>query len=312
MTEPEHWPAMPVTGWQSTRDTLHLYTQVVGKICLAHEPLVNHWWNTALQVTARGLSTGLIPHPNGPAFQIGFDFRTHQLDVTTTAGGAGSVPLSDQTVASFHAEVMDTLNRLDVDTTIWPVPVEIPEAIPFEGDQTHTGYDGDDAARFWRALVDMHPVFEVFRARFVGKASPVHVFWGALDLAYTRFSGRPAPPHPGGAPNCGPHVMWEAYSHEVSSAGYWPGPPGTEGVFYAYAYPDPPGYRDTTIEPADARWDDDLDEFVLTYETVRTAANPDAHLLRFLQSTYEAAANAADWDRGGLERDDHRIHDHHG
>jgi hypothetical protein len=298
------WPSIPVAEWQDTRDTLHLYTQVVGKIRLARAPLVNHWWNTTLHVTARGLTTSLMPHPTGPAFQIDFDFLEHRLDITTVNGAGRSLALEDRPVAEFHDTVMSLLDELGVSTTIWPVPVEIPGAVRFTEDRVHASYDRDAARRFWLALVEIQRVFEAFRARFVGKASPVHLFWGALDLAYTRFSGRPAPPHPGGAPNCGPHVMWEAYSHEVSSCGYWPGPPGEEGVFYAYAYPDPPGYRHAVVAPAGARWDDDLGEFVLPYELVRTAADPDALLLTFLESTYVAAATTARWDRDALERPD--------
>ena len=306
MTAPNtpRWPALPVAEWHDTRDTLHLYTQVVGKIRLANEPLVNHWWNTALYVTATGLTTSLMPHPGGTAFQIDFDFTSHRLDITTQDGARRSLALGDRSVADFHAAVTALLDELGLATPIWPVPVEIPDAIAFADDRTHTRYDPDAVHRFWIALVEMQRVFEQFRARFVGKASPVHLFWGALDLAYTRFSGRTAPPHPGGAPNCGPHVMWEAYSHEVSSCGYWPGPPGEEGVFYAYAYPEPPGYRDAVVAPAGARWDDDLGEFVLPYELVRMATDPDALLLEFLQSTYAAAAVAAEWDRAALERPD--------
>lgn len=291
-----------MADWQSTRDTFHLYTQVVGKIRMAREPLVNHWWNTTLYVTARGLTTSVMPHPTGPAFQIDFDLREHRLVVTTVDGGARSLALEDRPVADFHAAVMSMLDDLGVSTTIWPVPVEIPEAIPFAEDHVHSRYDGDAVQRFWLELVDMQRVFDAFRARFVGKASPVHLFWGALDLAYARFSGRTAPRHPGGAPNCGPQVMWEAYSHEVSSCGYWPGPPGGEGVFYAYAYPEPPGYRDAVPAPGGARWEADLGEFVLPYELVRTADDPDALLLDFLQSTYQAAAATARWDRAALER----------
>jgi hypothetical protein len=197
---------------------------------------------------------------------------------------------------------MSLLDELGVTTDIWPMPVEIPDAIAFPDDRTHASYDPEAVRRFWLAMVEIDRVLKVFRTRFVGKSSPVHVFWGALDVALTRFSGRTAPPHPGGAPNCGPHVMWEAYSHEVSSCGYWPGSPGEEGVFYAYAYPEPPGYRDTPIGVDGARWDDDLGEFVLPYELVRTASDPDAVLLEFLQRTYEAAATTADWDRAALER----------
>jgi hypothetical protein len=300
----ERWPSIPVADWQATRDTLHLYTQVVGKVRLANEPLLNHWWSTTLYVTARGLTTSLMPHSTGPAFQIDFDFVSHRLEITTVDGTARSLDLVDRAVAEFHDAVMTMLDGLGVSTAIWPVPVEIQGAIPFTDDRVHTRYDGDAVRRFWLALVEIQRVFDVFRARFLGKASPTHLFWGALDLASTRFSGRSAPLHPGGAPNCGPHVMWEAYSHEVSSFGYWPGPPGEEGVFYAYAYPDPSGYRDTAVAPAGARWDDALGEFVLPYELVRTAPDPDATLLAFLQSTYEAAATTARWDRDNLERRD--------
>jgi hypothetical protein len=296
------WPAIPVAGWQDTRDTLQLYTQVVGKVRLVNEPLTNHWWNVALYLSARGLTTSLMPHPTGPAFQIDFDFVDHRLGITTAVGATRSLGLEPRPVADFYAAVMGVLDDLDVATEIWTVPVEIPGAIPFQDDQVHAAYDPDAVHRFWLALVEMERVFKVFRTRFVGKSSPVHVFWGALDLASTRFSGRTAPPHPGGAPNCGPHVMWEAYSHEVSSAGYWPGPPGEEGVFYSYAYPEPAEFRDTPVTPVGARWDDDLGEFVLPYELVRTATDPDAVLLEFLQSTYEAAATTAGWDRAALER----------
>jgi len=296
------WPSIPVAGWSDTRDTLQLYTQVVGKVRMANEPLLNHWWNVPLYVSARGLTTSVMPHPTGPAFQIDFDFLDHRLDVVTVTGRRRSLDLVPRTVADFHAAVMTMLDELDVSTDIWPVPVEIPDAIPFADDDVHAAYDADAVRRFWLALVEMERVLKVFRNRFVGKSSPVHLFWGALDLAQTRFSGRTAPPHPGGAPNCGPAVMLEAYSHEVSSCGYWPGPPGEEGVFYAYAYPEPPGYRDTPVTPEGARWDDDLGEFVLPYELVRTAADPDALLLDFLQSTYDAAASTAAWDRAALER----------
>jgi hypothetical protein len=302
MATTRRWPALPLADWQDTRDTLQLYTQVVGKVRMANTPLLNHWWNVPLYPTARGLTTSLMPHATGPSFQIDLDFLAHRLEVSTVDGGQRSVALEPRTVADFHAAVLGLLDEVGVPTTIWPVPVEIAGAIPFPDDRVHAAYDPDAARRFWLALVEMTRVFEVFRGRFVGKASPVHVFWGGLDLAYTRFSGRAAPPHPGGAPNCGPHVMHEAYSHEVSSCGYWPGPPGEEGVFYAYAYPEPPGYRTAPVLPDGARWDDGLGEFVLPYERVRTATDPDATLLAFLQSTYEAAATGAGWDRAGLER----------
>lgn len=301
-TRANRWPSIPVTSWEETRDTLHLYTQVVGKVRLANEPLLNHWWNVPLYVSARGLTTSLMPHPTGPAFQIDFDFLDHRLEVTTVAGDARTIPLGPRPLADFYESVMSALDDLDVATEIWPVPVEIAGAIPFPDDRVHVSYDPDAVHRFWLALVEMVRVFKAFRGRFVGKSSPVHLFWGALDLASTRFSGRTAPLHPGGAPNCGPHVMWEAYSHEVSSAGYWPGPPGEEGVFYSYAYPEPVGYRDSPLPVEGARWDDGLAEFILPYELVRNAADPDGLLLDFLQQTYEAAATTAAWDRSALER----------
>ena len=291
-----------MADWQDTLDTLHLYTQVVGKVRMANAPFVNHWWNVPLYTTARGLTTSLMPHPTGPAFQIDFDFLASRLDVTTVDGGQRSLALEPRTVADFYGAVMDLLGELRVPTPVWPMPVEIPGAIPFPDDRGHAGYDPEAVRRFWLALVESTRVLTVFRARFLGKASPVHLFWGGLDLATTRFSGRRAPRYPHGAPNCGPQVMEEAYSHEVSSCGYWPGPPGEEGVFYAYAYPEPPGFRDVPVAPEDGRWDDDLSEFVLPYEAVRAAPSPDAALLAFLQTTYEAAATTAHWDRAALER----------
>ncbi len=294
------WPELVVSEWEATRDTLQLWTQVVGKIRLANTPLINHWWNVPLYVTSRGLGTGLIPH-GGRGFQIDFDFVDHRLDITVTDGSSATVGLQPMSVATFHREVMARLDQLGLSTVIWTMPVEIAGAVPFEIDEQHGDYDADAVQRFWLALVQMNRVFEVFRARYIGKVSPVHLFWGALDLAVTRFSGRVAPPHPGGAPNCGPQVMWEAYSHEVSSAGYWPGPDG-EGVFYSYAYPEPAGYRTTPVTPPAAHFDETLGEFTLPYAVVRTAPDPDAVLLAFLQSTYEAAAERAQWDRASLER----------
>lgn len=267
--DPKTWPSIPVKDWEHTRDTLQLYTQVVGKVRMVNEPLQNHWWNVPLYVTARGLTTTLMPHPTGPSFEIDFDLVDHRLDVATVAGDRGSFDLEPMTVADFYAKTMALLDELGVPREMWPVPVEIPDAIPFEDDRTHSSYDADAVHQFWLALVQMDRVMKVFRERFIGKSSPVHLFWGAIDMALTRFSGRTAPKHPGGAPNCGPHVMWEAYSHEVSSCGYWPGAPGEEGTFYAYAYPEPPGYRDTEITVEGARWDDGLGEFVLAYEDVR-------------------------------------------
>lgn len=297
------WPTMPVAQWADTRDTLQLMTQIVGKVRMENTPLMSHWWNVVLYVSARGLTTGLIPHAD-KGFQIDFDFIDHQLVITTTAGERLSLSLRPGPIADFYREVMAALDGLGLSTRIWPMPVEIPGAIPLDSDEQHVAYDGDAVHRSWLALVQINRVFEVFRARYVGKVSPVHFFWGALDLAVTRFSGRPAPKHPGGAPNCGPHVMWEAYSHEVSSAGYWPGPDG-EGHFYSYGYPEPRGYRDAPVSPAEALFDPDLGEFLLPYTVVREASDPDAVLLEFLQSTYEIAADTGKWDRAALEREAH-------
>jgi hypothetical protein len=296
------WPSLPLSEWNTTRDTLHLWTQIAGKVRLANEPLTNHWWNVPLYLSARGLTTTLIPHPNGLGFQMDFDLQRSHLDITTTAGRIRTLPLGPGAVADFYADVMHALDELEVGTTIWPMPVEIEGAVPFTTDRVHTAYDAGHARRFWLALVQIQAVFSIFRGRYLGKASPVHLFWGGLDLAVTRFSGRRAPPHPGGAPNCGPHVMLEAYSHEVSSAGFWPGA-GGDGLFYSYAYPEPQGFREFPIRPSAARYDAELREFILPYETVRAADDPASTLLEFLQTTYEAAANTGGWDRVALERD---------
>jgi Family of unknown function (DUF5996) len=300
MSSRNAWPALPLAEWQGTRDTLQLWTQIVGKVRMESTPLMSHWWNVTLYVTARGLTTSLIPRGDR-AFQIDFDFIDQRLVISVTDGASASMPLVARTVADFYAEFNEHLDHLGLGTPIWTMPVEIPDAIPFEIDTTHATYDGDQARRFWIALVEMNRVFEEFRSRFVGKVSPVHLFWGALDLAVTRFSGRTAPPHPGGAPNCGPHVMHEAYSHEVSSAGYWPGPDG-EGVFYSYAYPVPAGFADVQLAVPQARYDSALGEFTLPYEAVRTASDPDQLLLAFLQASYDAAADTANWDRAAVER----------
>jgi hypothetical protein len=297
------WPYLPLAQWKETRDTLQLFTQVVGKICLANTPLINHWWSCALRVTARGLTTPLMPHPGGQRFQIDFNFQTHRLEIVSTTGAARSFELDSLSVGDFYASLERCLVELDLTTEFWPVPVEIADAIPFAEDRTHASYDAEAVHRFWLTLVEADRVLTMFRGRFVGKASPIHLFWGALDLAVSRFSGRPAPAHPGGAPNCGPHVMLEAYSHEVCSAGYWPGG-DAEGVFYSYAYPEPQGYREFPLETPGAYFSAELGEFVLPYRLVRTAADPDALLLGFLQGTYEAAATCAHWDRAALERRD--------
>jgi hypothetical protein len=274
---------------------------VVGKIRLANAPLINHWWNTPLYVSSRGFTTSLIPHASGRSFQIDFDFQDHRLQITTTEGAARSVALEPRTVADFYTHVLRHLDDLGLTTRIWSMPVEIEGAIPFDEDEVHASYDGDQAQRFWRVLVELDRVFHEFRGRFLGKASPVHLWWGALDLATSRFSGRSAPPHPGHAPNCGPQVMLEAYSHEVSSCGYWPGGNG-EGAVYSYIYPEPDGFRDAPVGPDGARYDEELGEFVLPYERIRAAEDPDSMLLEFLQTSYEAAADAAEWPRSRLER----------
>jgi hypothetical protein len=293
------WP-QPPEDWADTRATFQLWTQVVGKVRLARTPLSNHWWNVPLYVTARGLTTSLMSHPTGGAFQIDFDLVDHEL-VVSTPDRVHRRPLRPESVADFYRAVMDLLDDLGVGTEIWPMPVEIEGAIPFDKDDLHSSYDAAQISLFWSTLVEAQRVFEVFRGRFVGKVSPVHFFWGGIDLAVTRFSGRTAPPHPGGAPNCGPHVMREAYSHEVSSAGFWPGPDG-RGAFYSYAYPEPAGYRDAPVAPAEAGFAPELGDFLLPYDAVHRAADPDAMVLEFLQSTYVAAAESAHWDRDSLER----------
>lgn len=293
------WPEIEVNQWADTRDTLQLMTQIVGKVRMVNTPKTSHWWNVVVYVSSRGLTTGLIPH-GASGFQMDFDFIDHQLVVTTTTGARRSVPLAGP-IADFYGAVMSTLDELGLTTEIWEMPVEIPGAIAFDTDREHVAYDADAVHRFWLALVQMNRVFEVFRSRFIGKVSPSHFFWGAMDLAVTRFSGRDAPKHPGGAPNCGPEVMWEAYSHEVSSAGYWPGPDG-EGYFYSYAYPAPDGFSAARVSPSAAYYEDGLGEFLLPYTAVREADDPDALLLEFLQSTYVAAADLGAWDRGSLER----------
>jgi hypothetical protein len=297
----ERWPSLPVAEWAATRDTIQLWTQVVGKIRLACSPLLNHWWNVTLSVTARGLTSSLMWTDDGRGFQIDFDFIAHSLDITVADGGSRHVPLEPRPVADFYREVLARLGELHIHPHIWTTPVEIEGSIPFEDDRQHASYDREQVARFWQLLVSATRVLEEFRTGFVGKSSPVHVFWGALDLATTRFSGRSAPPHPGGAPNCGPQVMLEAYSQEVSSCGYWPGGSG-EGIFYSYAYPEPDGYRDAPVLPSAAAYDGELGEFVLPYDFVRRADDPEATLLSFLKSAYEAAANSGLWDRSGLER----------
>jgi hypothetical protein len=301
-TVPGAWPELPsLADWQDTLATVHMWSQVVGKIRLGSSPWVNHSWGSALYVTTRGLTTSPIPYA-GRAFAIDFDFREHALGVSSSDGRARSFALEPMSVADFYRKTMEALGALDIRVALRTRPVEVEPAIPFEEDDAHASYDPDAVHRFWLALVQVQRVFSEFRARFLGKVSPVHFFWGAFDLAVTRFSGRTAPKHPGGIPNCPDWVMQEAYSHEVSSAGFWAGPGLGEAAFYAYAYPAPPGFAERSIEPKEASFDATLGEFVLPYDAVRRAAHPDEALLAFLQTTYAAAADLAGWDRAALEK----------
>jgi hypothetical protein len=296
---PETWPALPQSEWSETCATLQLWMQVVGKIRLALTPHINHSWNVTLYPTVRGVSTG--PMACGARMvQIEFDFLAHVLRVETDMGEQRILPLQPMTVAAFYENVMDALRRVGTPVEIWPKPMEVAAPIPFGEDRVHASYDPEFAQRFWRVVLQSSRVFTVFRSRFQGKVSPIHLFWGAMDLACTRFSGRTAPQH-ASMPGLPDRVTRDAYSHEVSSCGFWPGAPGVEAMFYSYAYPEPAGYREYAIGPAGAAFDTNFGEFVLPYETMRAAADPDGMLLEFLQSTYEAAANCAHWDRGALE-----------
>ena len=294
------WPKLVVDEWRDTRDTLHMWTQVVGKVRMALTPAVNHWWHVPFYVSSRGLTTSLIPY-GGRSFEMVFDFCEQQLHIDTADPDRRNVALEPKPVALFYEQTMAALADLGIEVKILARPVEVAVAIPFAEDYEHASYDADAAKRFWKVLVHTDRVLREFRGRFVGKASPVHVFWGGLDMAVTRFSGRTAPRHSGGVPNVADWVMHEGYSHELSSAGYFPDG-GTEGAFYAYAYPEPEGFAGCPVRPAEARYEPSLGEFLLPYETVRTAADPDATLLDFLQTTYEAAAELAHWDRAALER----------
>ena len=294
------WPDLPYPAWRDTAATLQLWTQIVGKVRLALTPWVNHSWQVPLYVTARGLGTSAMP-VGGEILEIEFDFIDHRLVIRTSAGENRTLPLAPQTVAEFYRRVMALLNETGVAVTINAMPNEVPNPIRFSEDRVHNAYDADAAHRFWRALVQADRVFKLFRSGFLGKVSPVHFFWGSFDLAVTRFSGRKAPLHPGGVPGLPDAVAREAYSHEVSSAGFWPGSDALpQAAFYSYAYPEPAGFRDRTVPPG-AAFDTTLGEFVLPYDQVRTAAQPDALLLDFLRATYAAAADAGKWDRAALE-----------
>jgi len=287
------WPSLVVDEWTATRETFHMFTQIVGKIRLRCEPMVNHWWQVPLYVSARGLTTGAMPH-DGDAFDMEFDLVDHTLRIRRSDGRSSEVALEPMPVAQFYAATMAALAGLGIDIAIAARPNEVDPSIPFADDFAHASYDADAVHRFWLQLVQAQRVLARFRAGFGGKVSPVHFFWGALDLAVTRFSGRTAPEHPGGVPNCPDHVMVEGYSHEISSAGFWPGG-GAEGAFYSYAYPAPEGFADAPV-PAGAHFDHALGEFLLPYEAVRTAADPDRLVLDFLEATYAAAARLGRWD----------------
>jgi len=302
VSRPQPWPSLPLHEWQDTCATLHLWTQIVGKIRLAQTPWINHSWHVPLYVTARGLTSSPIPYGTR-MFQIDFDFIDHDLVVITSDGASRRLPLRPQSVSAFYERLREAMAQLDLTVRFHASPNEVADAIPFARDTTHASYDAEYANRFWRVLLQSHRVFTQFRAGFSGKCSPVHFFWGAPDLAVTRFSGRPAPEHPGGVPHLPDAVTREAYSHEVSSAGFWPGGgPIAYPVFYSYAYPEPPGFADAPVKPAEAFYSGDLREFMLPYDAVRTAPSPDDTLLAFLQSTYEAAADLGRWDRERLER----------
>jgi hypothetical protein len=295
------WPELPTAAWRQTYETLHLWTQIVGKIRLALSPWLNHSWHVALYVTSRGLSTSPIPNGSGN-FEIQFDFMNGTLLISTSDGQTRQFELAGQSVASFYRDVMAALAELGIDVTIDEMPNELPEPTRFSDDDRHASYDSKAVQRLFRILVNADRVFKQFRTGFLGKASPVHFFWGSFDLAVTRFSGRRAPRHPGGVPHLPDAVASEAYSHEVSSAGFWPGSGAIDyPAFYSYSYPEPQGFRVAKVRPESAFFSEALGEFILPYEAVRTAADPDKALLDFLQSTYEAAAIAANWDRDALE-----------
>jgi hypothetical protein len=303
MRGPEAWPSLPLEAWGDTFATLHRWTQIVGKIRLKQTPWVNHGWHVVLHLTARGLTTSPIPHGDR-TFEIVFDFVDHRLLVQASDGGERTIPLRAQSVAEFHDELLGTLREMGLGVTIHGRPNELEDATPFAEDRAHSAYDPEYAARCWRILAQADTVMKRFRAGFAGKCSPVHFFWGSFDLAVTRFSGRPAPPHPGGIPHLPDRITREAYSHEVSSCGFWPGGgPHPFPLFYSYAYPEPEGFASARVEPEGAFYSTELREWVLPYEAVRTADSPAETLLAFLESTYVAAAELGHWDRSALERD---------
>jgi len=298
----ETWPSLPLESWSDTCTTLHLWAQVVGKIRLTQSPWLNHSWHATLYVTSRGLTTTPIP-AGTRTFQIDFDFVAHVLAIQVSDGRTSTLPLQPESVAALYGRLMDHMRRLELDIKINKKPNEVPTPVPFDQDELPRAYAPESANRFWRVLVQTDRVLKEFRSRFIGKCSPVHLFWGALDLAVTRFSGRRAPKHPGGIPNLPDWVTQEAYSHEVSSCGFWPGSGAIPyPAFYSYAYPEPPGFAEAVVQPGQAFYSTDLREFVLPYDAVRQSESPDKTLLDFLQATYESAANLANWDRASLER----------
>jgi uncharacterized protein DUF5996 len=300
----ESWLPLPLEPWEETCNTLHLWTQIVGKTRLALAPMQNHWWQVPLYLTARGLGTSPIPYFER-AFEVDFDFIDHRLMVRSSDGATATLELAPQSVADFYRRYLDLLRSLGIELKIRPVPNEVQSPLPFDQDQVHGSYDPDAAWRFWRVLVQADRVLKEFRGRFVGKCSPVHFWWGSFDLACTRFSGRTAPPHPGGIPNLPDWVTREAYSHECISAGWWPGNGGgpvREPAFYAYAYPEPPGCPQAAIRPAQASYHPLLREWILPYAALLSAPSPDSLLLDFFASTYEAAARLGGWDQGALEQ----------
>ena len=301
-SEVDEWPELPYAAWKDTRDTLHLWTQIVGKIRLVQTPWLNHSWHVALYVTARGLTTSPIPYRER-AFQIDFDFVDHVLWVRTSDGNFRQLLLRPMLVGQFYTELFDAMAELGLDVRITTMPCEIADPIPFDQDHLHVTYDRDYASRFWRVLLSTHEVLAHFRTGFLGKASPVHFFWGSFDLAVTRFSGRPAPRHPGGVPHLPDAVAAEAYSHEVSSAGFWPGGGGPVdyAAFYSYAYPAPQDFAHAPVRPVQAFFSQELGEFILPYDAVRSAPDPEGTLTEFLQTTYDAAADLGRWDRAALE-----------
>src|SRR5947208_3498845 len=305
----EHiWPALDYSEWRETCGTLQLWTQIVGKIRLALGPWINHSWGVTLYVTARGLTTSLIPYGTR-AFEIEFDFIRHQLRITTAEGDERAIKLQPQSVASFYRAVMSKLRELAIEVQIGMRPNETLEAIPFDRDEKHAAYDPEYANRFWRVLLQADRVFKEFRSRFCGKCSPVHFFWGSFDLAVTRFSGRPAPAHPGGVPHLPDEITREAYSQEVSSLGFWPGNASAPmPIFYSYAYPEPPGVADAKVQPESASYHKKLREFILPYDALRTAESPDEVLLNFAQSIYDSASVLGKWDRGALEEKKPVLH----